>query len=154
MSNKEYRKPGLGLALLPIVLTLAILMLQLFYFGNFVPHIPLAIGIAITGLVALYLGHDWDSIEDGLFHVVKISLPSVSVLIVVGMIIGVWIASGTVPTLIYYGLLVLNPSIFLAAAMILCAGTRSHGEIQKASSRPLVMALICSNYPPAGSISV
>ncbi|SHI76179.1 Na+:H+ antiporter, NhaC family [Palleronia salina] len=121
MSNKEYRKPGLGLALLPIVLTLAILMLQLFYFGNFVPHIPLAIGIAITGLVALYLGHDWDSIEDGLFHVVKISLPSVSVLIVVGMIIGVWIASGTVPTLIYYGLLVLNPSIFLAAAMILCA---------------------------------
>ncbi|MBJ3764015.1 Na+/H+ antiporter NhaC [Maribius pontilimi] len=121
MSKKEFRKPSLGLALVPIVLTLGILALQLFYFGNFVPHIPLAIGIAITGLLGLYLGHDWESIEEGLFHVIRISLPSVSVLIVVGMIIGVWIASGTVPTLIYYGLLVLNPSIFLAAGMILCS---------------------------------
>src|SRR5690606_31845719 len=43
------------------------------------------------------------------------------VLIVVGMIIGVWIASGTVPTLIYYGLLILTPEVFLAAAMVLCA---------------------------------
>lgn len=42
-------------------------------------------------------------------------------LIVVGMIIGVWIASGTVPTLIYYGLIILSPQIFLAAAMIMCA---------------------------------
>ncbi|QUJ77739.1 Na+/H+ antiporter NhaC [Sulfitobacter albidus] len=117
----EYRKPSLGLALVPIVVTLGVLALQLFYFGNFVPHIPLAIGIAITGLVGLSLGHEWDSIEKGLFHVIRISLPAVSVLIVVGMIIGVWIASGTVPTLIYYGLLVLTPQIFLAAAMILCA---------------------------------
>jgi NhaC family Na+:H+ antiporter len=53
--------------------------------------------------------------------VINVSLPSVSVLIVVGMIIGVWIASGTVPTLIYYGLLILSPEIFLAAAMILCS---------------------------------
>lgn len=69
----------------------------------------------------MYLGHDWHGIEDGIFHVIKISLPSVSVLITVGMIIGVWIASGTVPTLIYYGLKLLSPEIFLAAAMLLCA---------------------------------
>jgi NhaC family Na+:H+ antiporter len=37
--------------------------------------------------------------ENGVFRVINVSLPSVSVLIVVGMIIGVWIASGTVPTL-------------------------------------------------------
>src|SRR3546814_17191860 len=37
------------------------------------------------------------------------------------MIIGVWIASGTVPTLIYYGLTILSPQIFLAAAMVLCS---------------------------------
>src|SRR5690606_21120352 len=38
-----------------------------------------------------------------------------------GMIIGVWIASGTVPTLIWYGLTMLNPQIFLVAAMVLCS---------------------------------
>ncbi|PWR04530.1 Na+/H+ antiporter NhaC [Meridianimarinicoccus roseus] len=115
------RKPSLGLALVPVVLTLATLGLQLFYFGDFTPHIPLAIGLAITGLVGLSLGHTWPSLEDGVFRVINVSLPSVSVLIVVGMLIGVWIASGTVPTLIYYGLIILSPQIFLAAAMVMCA---------------------------------
>jgi NhaC family Na+:H+ antiporter len=115
------RMPSLGLAITPVILTLFLLGLQLFYFGDFTPQIPLAIGLAITGLVGIYLGHDWPSLEGGIFHVINVSLPSVSVLIVVGMIIGVWIASGTVPTLIYYGLIILSPGIFLAAAMIMCS---------------------------------
>ncbi|MCR9147702.1 MAG: Na+/H+ antiporter NhaC [Rhodobacteraceae bacterium] len=119
--NPDTRAPSLGLALVPVVLTLGVLALQLFYFGDFTPHIPLAIGLAITSLVGIYLGHKWPNIQDGVFHVINVSLPSVSVLITVGMIIGVWIASGTVPTLIYYGLVILSPEIFLAAAMILCA---------------------------------
>ncbi|WP_135506423.1 Na+/H+ antiporter NhaC [Roseovarius aestuariivivens] len=119
--DPNVREPSLGLALVPVVLTLAVLGLQLFYFDDFTPHIPLSIGLAITALVGLYLGHKWPNIQDGVFHVIHVSLPSVSVLITVGMIIGVWIASGTVPTLIYYGLVILSPEIFLAAAMILCS---------------------------------
>jgi len=115
------RKPSFGLALVPVVLTLIVLGIQLFYFGDFTPHIPLAIGLAITAMVGVYLGHDWGNMEDGVFRVINVSLPSVSVLIVVGMIIGVWIASGTVPSLIYYGLKILSPEIFLSAAMIMCA---------------------------------
>ena len=121
VDNGVISKPGLGLALVPIILTLMVLGIQLFYFGDFTPHIPLAIGIAITGLVGLKLGHKWPNIEEGVFHVINISLPSVSILITVGMIVGIWIASGTVPTLIYYGLKVLSPEIFLAAGMILCS---------------------------------
>lgn len=113
--------PSLGLALIPVVLTLALLGVQIFYFGDFTPHIPLAIGLAITALVGIKLGLKWKDIEDGIFHVIHVSMPSVSVLILVGMIVGVWIASGTVPTLIYYGLTLLSPQIFLAAAMILCS---------------------------------
>ncbi|WP_159589470.1 Na+/H+ antiporter NhaC [Chelativorans xinjiangense] len=121
MSSTERALPSLPLALTPVLLTLVVLGLQLFYFGDFTPHVPLAIGLAITGLVGLKLGFNWSDIEKGVFHVIHVSLPSVSVLITVGMIIGVWIASGTVPTLIYYGLTILSPQIFLAAAMILCA---------------------------------
>lgn len=117
----EGRQPSLFLALVPVVLTLAVLAVQLFYFGDFTPHIPLAIGIAITSVVGLILGHKWSSVEEGIFHVINVSLPSVSILITVGMIIGIWIASGTVPTLIYYGLVLLSPQIFLAAGMLLCA---------------------------------
>lgn len=115
------RQPSLALALTPVILTLIVLGVQLFYFGDFTPHIPLAIGLAITGIVGIALGYRWEDVEKGAFHVVHVSLPSVSVLICVGMIIGVWIASGTVPTLIYYGLVILSPQIFLAAAMILCS---------------------------------
>ncbi|PTE21852.1 Na+/H+ antiporter NhaC [Cereibacter changlensis JA139] len=113
--------PSLPLALLPVVLTLGLLALQLFYYGDFTPHIPLICGLAITSLLGVMRGMAWLDIREGIFHVIHVSMPSLAVLIVVGMIIGVWIASGTVPTLIYYGLVLLNPSIFLAAAMVLCA---------------------------------
>ncbi|MFN3723185.1 MAG: Na+/H+ antiporter NhaC [Paracoccaceae bacterium] len=113
--------PSLPLALLPVILTLGLLALQLFYYGDFTPHIPLICGLAITSLLGVLRGMEWLDIREGIFHVIHVSMPSLAVLIVVGMIIGVWIASGTVPTLIYYGLVLLNPSIFLAAAMILCA---------------------------------
>ncbi len=87
----------------------------------FEPHIPLAIGVALTSLVGIYLGLTWLDIRAGIFKVILVALPSVSVLIVVGMIIGIWIASGTVPTIIYYGLKTLSPQIFLAAGMVICA---------------------------------
>lgn len=113
--------PPLGIAILPILFTLSMLAIQLFWFKDFTPHIPLILGLAFTGLVGVLRGQGWMDIREGVFHVIHVSMPSLSVLIVVGMLIGVWIASGTVPTLIYYGLNILNPSIFLAAAMILCA---------------------------------
>ncbi|MDC0659376.1 Na+/H+ antiporter NhaC [Leisingera sp. SS27] len=113
--------PPIGLALIPIVLTLAILGVQIFYFGDFTPHIPLAIGIALTTIVGLMTGLKWDEIEKGAFHVIAVSFPAVSVLLLVGMIVGTWIAAGTVPTLIYYGLALLSPQMFLAAGMLLCS---------------------------------
>ena len=119
--RRSRRQPTLAIALVPVVLTLAILAVQLFYFGDFTPHIPLACGIAITALVGLALGHTWQDVEDGIFHVINVSLRSVSILIIVGMLIGIWIACGTVPTLIYYGLVLLSPETFLAAGMVLCA---------------------------------
>ncbi|MFT5162714.1 MAG: NhaC family Na+:H+ antiporter, partial [Alteromonadaceae bacterium] len=121
MTDTEHPKPSLLLALTPVVLTLILLGTQLFYFKDFTPHIPIAIGLAITALVGISQGMKWSEIEKGIFHVIHVAMPSVSVLITVGMIIGVWIASGTVPTLIYYGLKILSPEIFLAASMILCA---------------------------------
>ncbi|QBX33344.1 Na+/H+ antiporter NhaC [Paracoccus liaowanqingii] len=121
ITEEKRALPPLPLALLPIVLTLGLLAIQLFWYGDFTPHIPLVLGLAITSLLGVLRGQKWMDIREGVFHVIHVSMPSLSVLIVVGMIIGVWISSGTVPTLIYYGLTILNPQIFLVAAMILCA---------------------------------
>jgi len=121
MTDNDRLKPSFTMAMLPIIMTLAVLAIQLFYFGDFTPHIPLAIGIAITATLAWFRGYRWDDIEGGVMHVIRVGLPSIAILMTVGMIVGVWIASGTVPVLIFYGLKVLNPEIFLAAGMLLCA---------------------------------
>ena len=121
MTDEQHVTPRLSLALTPVILTLIVLGTQIFYFGVFEPHIPLAIGVALASLVGIYLGLTWEDIRKGIFKVIHVALPAVSVLIVVGMIIGIWIASGTVPTIIYYGLKTLSPEIFLPAAMVICA---------------------------------
>ncbi len=119
--NKHELQPKFALAITPVILTLLVIGLQIFYFGVFEPHIPLAIGLAVTSLVGIRLGLKWADIEEGVFHVIHVALPSVSVLITVGMIIGVWIASGTVPSIIYFGLKLLSPEYFLVASMIICS---------------------------------
>ena len=113
--------PSLGIALIPIVLTIGLLGIQLFYYDDFTPHIALAIGFAITAIVGWSQGSRWKDIESGAFHVLHVAMPSIATLIVVGMLVSTWIASGTVPTLIYYGLELIDPQWFLAASMMLCA---------------------------------
>ncbi|MBS7663495.1 Na+/H+ antiporter NhaC [Pseudomonas lalucatii] len=121
MNRNDNNRPSLILALIPIVLTLGVLGIQLFYYGDFTPHVPLAIGLAITALIGWFQGYRWKDIEEGSLHVVSIGLQSIGILIVVGMIIGTWIASGTVPLMIYGGLKLLSPELFLAVAMLMCA---------------------------------
>ena len=121
IKRTQSAKPTLLMALLPIVLTLSILAIQLFVFDDFTPHIPLVIGIGVTAFLAWMRGYRWNDIEDGMLHTVRVALQSIAILMMVGMIVGVWIASGTVPMLIYYGLSALSPGIFLAASMLLCS---------------------------------
>lgn len=121
MNTRRNSRPSLALALLPIVLTLGVLGIQLFYYKDFTPHVPLAIGLAITALIGWFQGYRWKDMEEGSLHVVGIGLQSLGILIVVGMIIGSWIASGTVPLMIYGGLKLLSPALFLAVAMLMCS---------------------------------
>ncbi len=120
--NSDYTAPPpLGLAIVPIILTIGLLAIQIFYYDDFTPHIALAIGFAITALVGWYQGLRWHDIESGAFRVLHVAMPSIATLIVVGMLVSTWIASGTVPTLIYYGLILIEPEWFLAATMLLCS---------------------------------
>src|SRR6056297_1136849 len=98
--NFDEPKPSLPMAVLPIVLTLLLMAIQLIFFEAFIPHIPLSLGIAMTAVLARLQGHRWESMEKGLFRVVQLGLPSVAILMTVGMIIGTWMLSGTVPLMI------------------------------------------------------
>ena len=56
--------PSLSLALLPVLLTLGLLAVQLFYYNDSTPHIPLAIGLAITSVLVMLRGQEWPDIRE------------------------------------------------------------------------------------------
>lgn len=120
-TKSEVPAPALIVAILPLAITLALVATQLFVFDDVSPHIPLALGIVVTAAFGLMRGYSWAHMQDGMFRVIQVAMPAIFILYTIGMIIGVWIQSGTVPLLIYYGLKVLDPSIFLFASCIICS---------------------------------
>ncbi len=84
-------------------------------------HIPMALGVIIASLVGLRCGFSWTNIQNGMVRGITNAIPAVIILLVVGMLIGIWILAGVVPTLIYYGLQILSPAIFLPATVAICA---------------------------------
>ena len=89
MKHNKGIKPSFAMALLPIARTLLLLAIQLFVFNDFTPHIPLAIGIGITAILARFRGYRWQYIESGVFNVLRIALPSITILITVSMIVAI-----------------------------------------------------------------
>ena len=114
------RLPSVAAALLPIVLTLAILSYHIFV-NQGAPHVPLIIGIFVTALVGLAHGFTWSDVQDGIISNVAISVPVLGIMFTVGMTISTWILCGTVPLLIKLGLLILTPAAFLPVTCVVCA---------------------------------
>ncbi len=88
----------------PLLLTTAILMVQFFIFKDYTPHVPLIIGICITGLFMSLKGRKWIDMEHNMYRVMKVALPTMVIIMCVGMVIASWIAAGTVPTSLDFGL--------------------------------------------------
>lgn len=82
------------------------------------PHMPLLAGIVGMGILGLLLGMKWETIEKGLLESITTGLKPILILFIVGMMISVWMQSGTVPTLLYGGLQFIQPEWFLISALI------------------------------------
>jgi NhaC family Na+:H+ antiporter len=115
----------LTLALTPIVSLVAMLACSVYLFGADSSYganqIALVLATCITALVGQRLGVPWKAAQDGIISGITLGLGPVLILLSVGMLIGTWILSGTVPAMIYYGVQVLNPGIFYAASALICA---------------------------------
>ena len=113
--------PGVALSVVPVVSLVALLAMVIGGLDGS-GHIPLVLGTAVAAAVAMWgLKLPWKQIEQGMVKGISGGLPAILVLLVVGMLVGVWIASGVVPLLIHYGLMVLAPGWFLVASCIICA---------------------------------
>jgi Na+:H+ antiporter, NhaC family len=86
-------------------------------------QIALVIGAVLATIVGIKNGYSYKVIEANIVDGIATALPAILILFSVGSLIGVWMLSGTVPTMIYYGLLLLDPSVFYPATCLLCAIT-------------------------------
>lgn len=108
------------MALIPLVIMIAIMAVTIIKFGGS-PHVPLLIGAAAAALIGWRYGYKWDVIEEGAYKGIRMALPAIVIIILVGLIIGAWIGGGIVATMIYYGLKIITPSLFLVTICVICA---------------------------------
>lgn len=128
---------------LPTLTLFGLLSLSVFLFGDSssqgANQIALSLSAAVAGLMGWRAGLGWKDIEAAIFKGISVALGAILILFLVGMLIGSWILSGTVPTMIYFGLQLMDPSWFYAAACLVCA---------------LVSVSIGSSWTTAGTIGI
>ncbi|MFQ5572513.1 MAG: Na+/H+ antiporter NhaC [Rhodothermales bacterium] len=119
------RKPTLLQSLIPVLILIGLLASSVFFFGEDSSYGPNQIVLILSAMVAAVVGmrngFTWKQIQAGMVHGVSLAMGALFILLVVGSLIGTWIMAGIVPTMIYYGLQILNPSVFYAASCVICA---------------------------------
>ena len=97
------------------MLLLGIMMYSMFVL-QVEPHFPLLISLLVLLLIGLINKFSWNELEEGMVDGIKLAIKPLLILAIVGMLIAVWMMSGTIPTLIYYGLHVISPQWFALSA--------------------------------------
>lgn len=117
---KEPRRTRFRQAFISIASMIVLIFTCVVGFGS-EPQVPLVFGTLAAGLVAAWIGYSWDEILEGMVQGIIPSLEAILILLLIGMLVGVWIVSGTVPTMIFYGLQLISARFFLVTTAFICA---------------------------------
>ena len=128
LQNKIFKKRDVSiwLALIPLAVLVAMLALVIKVFGSDAieggSQISLLVASSVAALISVTLCHcKWSTLERAITANIHTSSSAIIILLLIGAIAGTWMLSGVVPTLMYYGLHIIHPKIFLAVACIICA---------------------------------
>ncbi len=111
-----------GLAVLPL-LAVALLLGVGYGVYKIKPQVLLVAAAFLTGLLGAALKFTWAEMEQGIVESIRKALPAILIMLTVGILIGSWMASGTIPMVIYYGLQLVSPRFFLVTACLVCSVT-------------------------------
>jgi NhaC family Na+:H+ antiporter len=114
------RKPSLLEALVSLFSLIIGISISIAIYG-LSPHLPMLLGVMVASLVALRCKYTWVEIQESMVKGITNALGSIIILMIVGILIGLWILGGVVPTMVYYGLQVFSPTYFLPASAVICA---------------------------------
>ena len=110
---------GLTSALITLIIMITSMLLTVAVLEK-EPHIPLMIGTAVAIIITMLHGYAFSEVEEMMYKGIRHALPAIVIIILVGLVIGSWIGSGVVATMIYYGLQLIDPRYFLVVVIVLC----------------------------------
>lgn len=119
------KSPTLFEALVPLIVLIGLIILNVNYtFGDDALYganqMALLGGAVVACLIGWNLGFKWDEMLKGITKSIHAAMPSILILLLIGALSGAWLISGVTPALIYYGMEIMNPKIFLFAACVIC----------------------------------
>lgn len=114
--SAELRRPPSLLHSMAVLAGTALILGIGFGYLKVKPEAPLVAAAALAGLVAWALGLGWKEIQSGMMQSIMKGLPAILIVVVVGALIGSWLAAGIIPMVIYYGVGLITPRFFLLTA--------------------------------------
>lgn len=123
---KYKHAPSLGISLVPVLFLIGLLVVNIIVYKDDATGGANQIALLLAGFVAALLGRfklgvEYEYMESAAIKSIGLAMQAMIILLVVGSLIGLWISGGVVPTMIYYGLKLINPQLFLPVACLICA---------------------------------
>ncbi|HOM49360.1 MAG TPA: Na+/H+ antiporter NhaC family protein, partial [Candidatus Hydrogenedentes bacterium] len=126
MIRTEPAKVRFSVALLPCAVLIVLVMLNAWCFGEDASSGPNQMALLLSGVLVVTLGWillalSYKDIEAKAIQSIVLAMEAVLILLTVGCLIGLWILSGIVPSMIYYGIQLFTPAVFLPSACLICS---------------------------------
>mgnify|MGYP003665186193 CR=1 FL=1 len=122
--QKKSKNIGLWEALVPIMVLVILLAYNVFIYNDDATSGPNQFALIFAGVIAAIIGFSkkigYNDMLEAVVDNVKSTGSAIFILLLVGALAGTWLLSGIIPAMIFYGLKILNPTFFLAAALIIC----------------------------------
>ena len=120
------RKVSVWMAMVPIAVLVLMLAMVIKVFGSDAiaggSQIALLVASSVAALISVVVCRcKWSTLEKAIAENIKTSASAIIILLLIGAVASTWMLSGVVPTLMYYGLQIIHPKVFLAVACIICA---------------------------------
>ena len=119
--NKERKQPTTLFAVVSFLAIIAVLIIMINLGCN--TTLSVFAGVIVAVITTKLLNIPWSEVEQNIIKTAAECMPTFLIVIMVGMLVGIWMAGGTVPSLMYYGMQVISPKILVPLAFVLCALT-------------------------------
>lgn len=119
--DKKVRLPNKVEAIIPIFFLLSMMIANYILKWGFDPHIPVTLSCGVAMIIGKLCGYNYKEMLAAGLEAVNQSLEAIIIILLVGCLIGSFTACGTIPAVVYYGLMLFKPTIFLPFVTILCA---------------------------------